>query len=59
MAKSKAEKVRFAVALILYLILALIATFVLDGIVRTALWLFFIYLAIKTIVAYNDDRTMD
>ncbi len=59
MSKSKASNVRLAVALILYLALALIATFALDGVIRTVLWLFFIGLGVKTIIAANDDRTMD
>ncbi len=59
MSKSKASNVRLAVALILYFALALIATFALDGVIRTVLWLFFIGLGVKTIISANDDRTMD
>ena len=48
-----------AIALAAYLVLALIATFTLDGVLRTVMWIFFVGLAVKTIVAANDDRTMD
>jgi len=48
-----------AIALAAYLVLALIATFTLDGVLRTVMWIFFVGLAVKTIVASNDDRTMD
>ena len=54
-----AKNVRLAIALVLYFVLALIATIALDGVVRTVMWLFFIGLAVKTIIAANDDRTMD
>jgi hypothetical protein len=47
---------KLVVALGLYLILALIATFTLDGALRAALWLFFIGLAAKTIVHSRDDE---
>ncbi len=59
MQKDKARTVRLAIALVLYFVLALIATFALDGVLRTVMWLFFIYLALKTVSAANDDRTMD
>jgi len=47
--------VRLVVAESCYALLALAATFTLDGVLRTALWLFFLFLAIKTLVAARDD----
>ncbi len=44
-------------ALAAYGILALVATFTLDGVVRTALWIFFIGLAAKTVSHSKDDET--
>jgi hypothetical protein len=45
---------RLIVALSAYAVLALIATFTLDGVIRTVLWLFLIGLAIKTVIAANE-----
>jgi len=59
MPKANAANIRLVVALVLYLILALVATFTLDGVLRTVMWLFFILLAVKTIIAAKNDRTMD
>jgi len=59
MPKPKGSNLRLAVALALYLVLALVATFTLDGVLRTVMWLFFIGLALKTVSAANNDRTMD
>ncbi len=59
MEKSKSLSVKLVIALVLYLILGLIATFALDGVLRTVMWIFFLGLAIKTVIASNDDRTMD
>ena len=59
MAKPEPQTVKLAIALILYFILAMIATFALDGILRTVMWIFFAGLAIKTVIAANNDRTMD
>jgi len=47
-------KTRLWVALSAYAVLALIATFTHDGILRTALWIFFLWLAIKTLAASKD-----
>jgi hypothetical protein len=49
-------KLRLAVALSLYAILALIATFSLDGVLRTALWIFFLGLAAKTVAHSHDEE---
>ncbi len=46
---------RLAVALAAYLILALVATFCLDGIIRSALYCFFALLAWRTIMAAKND----
>ena len=43
-------------ALAAYAILALIATFTLDGVLRTAMWIFFIGLAAKTLAHSKDDE---
>ncbi len=59
MAKPKASNIRLAVALVLYFALAIVATFTLEGVLRTVMWIFFIGLAIKTLIAANDDRTME
>jgi hypothetical protein len=48
-------KPKLILALSAYLILALIATFTLEGVLRTALWIFFIGLAAKTLVHSRDD----
>ena len=47
---------KLVLALAAYGILALIATFTLDGVVRTALWIFFIGLAAKTVAHSKDDE---
>jgi len=49
------KKLKLTLALAAYAILALIATFTLDGVVRTALWIFFIGLAAKTVAHSHDD----
>jgi hypothetical protein len=59
MEKPGRQSVKLAVALILYLILAMVATFELDGLLRTVMWIFFAGLAVKTVIAANKDRTMD
>jgi hypothetical protein len=46
---------RLAIALAAYLILALVATFCLDGIIRSALYFFFALLAWRTIMAARND----
>jgi hypothetical protein len=48
-------KPKLILTLCAYLLLALIATFTLDGVLRAALWIFFIGLAAKTFVHSNDD----
>ena len=48
-------KPKLVLALSAYLILALIATFTLEGVLRTALWIFFIGLAAKTLAHSKDD----
>jgi hypothetical protein len=52
-------KRKLAIALAAYLVLAIIATFTLDGVMRTVMWIFFAWLAVKSIIAADDDRTMD
>jgi hypothetical protein len=59
MEKPGRPSVKLAVALILYFVLAVVATIELDGVLRTIMWIFFAGLAIKTVIAANDDRTMD
>ncbi len=49
------NKPKLVVALAAYAILALIATFTLDGVLRTAMWIFFIGLAAKTIAHSKED----
>jgi hypothetical protein len=51
-------KWKLGIALAAYLALAIIATFTLEGVLRTVMWIFFAGLAVKTISAANDDRTM-
>jgi hypothetical protein len=51
-------KRKLGIALAAYLALAIIATFTLEGVLRTVMWIFFAGLALKTIAAANDDRTM-
>jgi len=58
MENPKAKR-KLAIALAAYLVLTIIATFTLDGVLRTVMWIFFGGLAVKTIVASNDDRTME
>ncbi len=48
-------KLKLVLALTAYAILALIATFTLDGVLRTALWIFFIGLAAQTFAHSQDD----
>jgi hypothetical protein len=50
---------RLIVAESCYALLALIATFTMDGILRTALWLFFLWLAIKTLMAARSEEDED
>ena len=47
-------KHRLAAALAGYLILALIATFILEGALRIALWVFFAGLTVKTLLHSKD-----
>lgn len=48
--------VRLIVAELLYLVLAIIATLAFDGIFRTVMWLYFIGLALKTLMAAKRDE---
>jgi hypothetical protein len=48
--------VRLIAAESCYAVLALVATFTLDGVLRTALWLFFLWLAIKTLMAARSNE---
>jgi hypothetical protein len=48
-------RLKLILALAAYLVLALIATFTLDGVLRTALWIFFILLAAKTVAHANEE----
>lgn len=50
-------QLKLILALAAYVILALVATFMLDGVLRTAMWIFFIGLAAKTIAHSKDDET--
>ena len=59
MKKPEFFTVRLAVALVSYLVLALIATFALDGMLRTALWLLFIGLAVRTLIAARSECEAD
>jgi hypothetical protein len=52
-------KKKLAIALAAYLVLTVIATFTLEGMLRIVMWIFFAGLAVRTIIAANDDRTMD
>jgi hypothetical protein len=45
------KKLPFALAC--YLVLALAATFTLDGLFRLAVWIFLAGLAVKTLIAYK------
>ncbi len=47
-------KLRLAAALAGYLILALVGTFILEGALRIALWIFFAGLAVKTLIHSKD-----
>lgn len=47
---------RLIVAELLYLVLAIAATFAFDGIFRTVMWLYFIGLALKTLHAARRDE---
>jgi hypothetical protein len=51
----KYTSTRLAIALGAYLILFLIATFALEGALRTALWIFLVGLAVRTIIAARAD----
>ena len=44
---------RFLGALAAYSLLALLAAFTLDGLLRTTVWLFLGGLAVKTVIAYK------
>ncbi len=55
MNKPEYFSVRLVVALVCYLILALIATFTLDGALRSVLWLLFLGLAVRTIIAAQEE----
>ena len=44
---------RFWVAMATYAVLALLATFTLDGKLRTAIWVLMGGLALKTVIAYK------
>ena len=46
---------KLAAALGAYVVLALVATFALEGILRTALWFFFGLLAFRTVMAARND----
>jgi hypothetical protein len=46
-------QIRFYAALAAYLILALLAFFTLDGILRVAVWIAMVGLATKTWIAYK------
>ena len=48
---------KLAAALGAYIVLALIATFALDGILRTVLWCFFGLLAFRTLVAAREQQS--
>jgi len=52
-------KLRLIVAEACYAVLAIIATLTLDGVVRTAMWLFFIWLAAKTLIASHREDDED
>ncbi len=60
MKKPEYFSTRLVVALVCYFILALIATFTLDGMLRSALWLLFLGLAVRTLMAArNEDEERD
>lgn len=44
---------RLILALSAYAVLALLATFTLDGVIRTAVWIFLLGLTAKTLIAYK------
>ena len=46
-------KPRFLKAMGTYVVLGLLATFTLDGLMRTAVWIFLGGLAVKTYIAYK------
>jgi hypothetical protein len=46
-------KPRFLKAMATYAVLAILATFTLDGLIRTAVWIFLAGLAVKTYIAYK------
>ncbi|MDQ6705755.1 MAG: hypothetical protein M3Z85_07305 [Acidobacteriota bacterium] len=43
---------KFVIAMSCYAVMAIGAVFVLDGVVRNALWIFLGGLAVKTLIAY-------
>ncbi len=49
-----AMNIRLVMALAAYLVLAVVATFALEGALRVALWIFFLGLAIRTIVVSKE-----
>ncbi len=44
---------KFAIAMSCYAAMAILAAFLLEGIVRNALWIFLGGLAVKTLIAYR------
>jgi hypothetical protein len=50
---------KLALALAAYLILALVATFLLDGMIRSALYFFYALLAWRTVMAAKSDSDED
>jgi hypothetical protein len=46
-------KNRLLAAMGAYAVFALLATFTLDGLIRTAVWIFLAGLALKTLIAYK------
>jgi hypothetical protein len=46
-------KPRFFKAMGTYAVLAILATFTLDGLIRTVVWIFLAGLAVKTYIAYK------
>ncbi|MGD0868691.1 MAG: hypothetical protein ABSB88_04005 [Bryobacteraceae bacterium] len=46
-------KPRFFKAMGTYAVLAILAAFTLDGLIRTAVWIFLAGLAVKTYIAYK------
>ena len=50
---------RLLVALLAYLVLALVATVALDGLLRTVMWIFFAGLVARTLIAARDRKEDD